>query len=126
VWKLELVYCTSQVCGSTTLSPRAPALAHDLTSSLMFAVRVLTDGRPLLKTQSFRCFQAIQGTSKVVEARALRSALGVFPRVCMCNDNCAGKICVASWDQSRAGLCGSGSPTCGICVSTVCAPSGNL
>jgi hypothetical protein len=48
----------------------------------MFAVRVLTDGRPLLKTQSFRCFQAIQGKSKVVEARALRSALGVFAFAC--------------------------------------------
>jgi hypothetical protein len=44
----------------------------------MFAIKVLTDDRPLLKTQSFRCFHAIQGMSRVVVASALRIGLGVF------------------------------------------------
>jgi hypothetical protein len=60
---------TSQVAGSTTPSPNAPALAQSTASSLILLTRVFTDGLILLKMQLFMCFH-MSGVSNAEEAKA--------------------------------------------------------
>lgn len=71
---------TSQVCGIAALRPSAPALAQSAASSLIFAIRLVVEGRSLSNTQPFLCFHVIQGTSRVMDARPLRISFGVVRR----------------------------------------------
>lgn len=61
-----------QVIGSNTRNPFAPALVQSVASSLMLASRSCRDGWTWSKTQLFRCFQIIQGVSRVIVANPLR------------------------------------------------------
>jgi len=69
-------YCTSQVVGTMSLSPLAPARIHADASSLILAIRRWVDGWAWSKMQLLRCFQTI-GTRSVIEAKPLHIGLGV-------------------------------------------------
>jgi hypothetical protein len=69
---------TSQVVGTTSLNPLAPALTQAAISSLIWCVRLLAEDGARSKTHAFLCFQTIQGMSSVTDPSALRSGLGVL------------------------------------------------
>jgi hypothetical protein len=63
---MEIHQCTSQVVRKTTLTPFAPALAHEPASSKMAFTRSRTEGRALSKTHELRCLQISHGVSRVM------------------------------------------------------------
>jgi hypothetical protein len=70
----------SQVIGGTTPSPVAPGLTHCIASSLILLIRLLTEGLALLKMQSLRCLQIIQGVRSAREASPFLIDAGLSPR----------------------------------------------
>jgi hypothetical protein len=69
---------TSQITGSTTPSPVAPALAHCIAFFFILLTRFVIECLALLKMQPFRCFQIIQGVSNVRVARPLCIGVAVL------------------------------------------------
>ena len=103
---------TSQEAGKTTRSPCAPAFALHLALSLILSTSASIDGLALSKTHSFLCFQIIQGTSSVIECRALCSVGGVcaFARIHQ-------SIKVVSLAGVWAGMCVQSRVRCQICLA---------
>ena len=92
------------------LSPNAPAAAQRAASSLIFVSKSAMRGRPWLKTQSLRCFQSIQGTSRTAEARPLRMGLGAS-----CLADCHQSLRDGSWSGMGHGTRSQLNTSCQAC-----------